>query len=44
MWTFAASSDGVTITVDGEDVAFDGVDATGMPMAEVDFTDYLEKW
>ena len=45
VWTFAAwASDGVTITVDGEDVAFDGVDATGMPMAEVDFNDYLEKW
>ena len=45
VWTFAAwASDYVTITVDGEDVAFDGVDATGMPMAEVDFNDYLEKW
>lgn len=45
VWTFAAwASDGVTITVDGEDVAFDGVDATGMPMATVDFNDYLEKW
>lgn len=45
VWTFAAwASDGVTITADGEKVAFDGTDSSGMPMATVDFNTYLEKW
>lgn len=45
VWTFAAwASDGVTITADGEAVAFDGSDASGMPMATVDFDAYLDQW
>lgn len=45
VWTFAAwASDGVTITADGEAVAFDGADASGMPMATVDFDAYLDQW
>ena len=45
VWTFAAwASDGVTITVDDEEIEFDGTDADGMPMATVDFNAYLEKW
>lgn len=45
VWTFAAwASDGVTIMVDDEEVEFDGTDASGMPMAAVDFNAYLEKW
>ncbi|WP_245865000.1 helix-turn-helix domain-containing protein [Eggerthella timonensis] len=44
-WSFAAwASDGVTITADGEAVEFDGADASGMPMATVDFDAYLEQW
>ena len=44
-WSFATwVSDAVTVTVDGEEVAFDGTDASGMPMCTVDFAAYLEQW
>ena len=44
-WTFATwVTDGVTIEVDGQKASFDGKDATGMPMATVDYTAWLAKY
>lgn len=44
-WSFATwVSDAVTITLDGEAVAFGTTDESGMPMATVDFNAYLEQW
>lgn len=44
-WTFATwVTDAVTITVNGEAVAFDATDPSGMPMASVDFNAILEQW
>lgn len=44
-WTLACwMSDSVTVTVNGEKVAFDTTDANGVPMVSVDFNTYLEKW
>ena len=44
-WSLACwMSDSVTVTVNGEKVAFDTTDANGVPMVSVDFNTYLEKW
>lgn len=44
-WTFATwVTDMVTITCNGEKVEFDGADESGMPMATVKFSTYLDQW
>lgn len=44
-WSLACwMSDSVTVTVNGEKVAFDTTAADGAPMVSVDFNTYLEKW
>lgn len=44
-WTFATwADDAVTITVNGEKVAFEDETSSGMPMCTVDFDAYLEQW
>lgn len=44
-WSIATwVTDAVTVTLDGEELEPSGTDASGMPMWEVDFDAYLEKW
>lgn len=44
-WTFATwVTDMVTITCNGEKVEFNGADESGMPMATVKFSTYLDQW
>ncbi|NHM13697.1 helix-turn-helix domain-containing protein [Eggerthellaceae bacterium zg-886] len=45
VWSFGAwASDAVTITVDGEPVAFNTTDESGMPVCVVDFESWLDGW